>query len=221
LPPGRHPLASGAILLANAGFGGINGAVVLDGQRPSVASRAQPRLRARVHLDGQGWRCQTSDGQERHSSWNEPAASDHLPRLSAKCVLGHIDATWGRMDLPSRALVTLGHLLGPLPNASAIVLVTRSGSAASDRLHDQAVRAGAVEPQRFPYTLPTTAIGEASIRLTVRGPGLSLHGLTHDEARAVALDLIGDGVPSVLIAWIEADLPPHRAEAEWWSVSVS
>jgi hypothetical protein len=107
--------------------------------------------------------------------------------------------------------------MGPLPSGTAIVLVSESGSAASDRLHDQAVSAGAVEPQRFPYTLPTTAIGEASIRLAVRGPGFSLHGLTREAARTVALDLLGDGIPGVLIAWIEADHPPHLAEAEWWS----
>lgn len=217
LPPGSHPIAPGAILLANAGFGGINGSVVVAGQPSPAARPTNPTFRARIHLDGQGWRCEPTDGPARHGTWSEPVSSDQLPRLSAKCVLGHIDATWGRMDLPSRALVTLGHLLGPLPTNSAIVLVSSSGSASSDRLHDQAVRAGAVEPQRFPYTLPTTAIGEASIRLQIRGPGLSLHGVARAEARAVALDLLGDGIPGVLIAWIEADLPPHLAEAEWWS----
>jgi hypothetical protein len=217
LPSGSHQLAPGPILLANAGFGGINGAVVLSGQRPPGARPTNPTLRARTHLDGHGWRCEPAQGPARSGTWSEPVSSDQLPRLSAKCVLGHIDATWGRMDLPSRALVTLGHLLGPLPTSSAIVLVSASGSAASDRLHDQAVRAGAVEPQRFPYTLPTTPIGEASIRLQIRGPGLSLHGVDRAEARAVALELLGDGIPGVLIAWIEADLPPHLAEAEWWT----
>ena len=101
---------------------------------------------------------------------------------------------------------------------SGIVLVSERGSASSDRLHDQAVQAGAVDPQRFPYTLATTAIGEASIRLGIRGPGMSLHGADGATALAVVHDLLADGVPGVLLAAIEADQPPHRAHAEWWTM---
>jgi Beta-ketoacyl synthase, C-terminal domain/Beta-ketoacyl synthase, N-terminal domain len=217
LKPGTHPLASGALLLANAGFGGINGALVL-GAVPAIAPHAvTPHRVASAHLSARGWQRTRADGVVEDCSWSEPGEGDALPRLSARCVLGRVEATWGRMDLPCRALVTLGHLLGPLPADSAIVLVTARGSAASDRLHDQAVLAGAVDPQRFPYTLPTTPIGEASIRLGIRGPGLSVHGATDAEVRELAHDLLADGIPGVLIAWIEADLAPHTARAEWWS----
>ena len=219
LKSGSHPLASGALLLANAGFGGINGAVVLGTvpATPLPMLSLTPRKIAWAKLHAGGWQRGHSDRVTDEGNWSEPGAGDALPRLSARCVLGQVEATWGRMDLPCRALVALGHLLGPLPAESAIVLVTRSGSAASDRLHDQAVRAGAVDPQRFPYTLPTTPIGEASIRLTVRGPGFSVHGVDDAMARALAHDLLRDGVPGVLLAWIEADHPPHTAHAEWWT----
>lgn len=218
LTPGTHPLAQGALLLANAGFGGLNGALVL-GEIPATPLRTvTPRQAAWVRLDADGWQRGRIDGATENETWSEPGEGDALPRLSARCVLGHVDATWGRMDLPCRALVALGHLLGPLPPESAMVLATTSGSAASDRLHDQAVCAGAVDPQRFPYTLPTTPIGEASIRLTVRGPGFSVHGADDALVRELAHDLLSDGAPGVLIAWIEADRPPHSAHAEWWIV---
>ncbi len=215
LPPGSHHLPAGAILLANAGFGGLNGAVVV-GQAPPTPTRVcTPHRAAWVRLDARGWQRERAQGVDR-GTWDEPGDGDALPRLSARSVLGHVEASWGRMDLACRALVTLGHLLGPFPPDSAILLATQRGSAASDRLHDQSVEAGAVEPQRFPYTLPTTPIGEASIRLGVRGPGLSIHGADDDLVRALAHDLLAEGVPGVLVAWVEADHPPHRAYAEWW-----
>lgn len=215
LPPGAHALRAGGILLANAGFGGLNGAVVVGRTPATAASSCMPRRAAWVRLEAQGWFREGVAGPD-HGTWDEAGEGDTLPRLSARSVLGHVEASWGRMDLACRALVTLGHLLGPLPPASAILLATRQGSAASDRLHDQAVTADQVEPQRFPYTLPTTAIGEASIRLAVHGPGLSVHGAPDELVRALARDLLAEGVPGVLIAWVEADRAPHRAYAEWW-----
>lgn len=217
LPPGVHVLPAGTILLANAGFGGINGALVLGARPPSGLPTCAPRQRAWARLNASGWQ-RERDGIHDHAEWSEPSDNDGLPRLSARCVLGRVEATWGRMDLACRAFVALGHLLGPFPENSALILATRSGSAGSDRLHDHAVRIQAVDPQRFPYTLPTTPIGEASIRLGVRGPGLSVHGADENAVQALAHDLLADGIPGVLIAWIEADRPPHLAHAQWWTV---
>lgn len=219
LSAGTHPLARGPLLLANAGFGGLNGAVVVGDvpATPMPMPMLTPRLRAWARLGATGWERATVDGNTDSGTWSEPGEGNALPRLSVRCVLGSVDATWGRMDLPCRALVALGHLLRPLPQTGAIVLATAAGSAASDRLHDQAVCAGAVDPQRFPYTLPTTPIGEASIRLGLRGPGFSVHGADQRLVRDLVHDLLRDGVPGVLVAWIEADRPPHTAYAEWWT----
>lgn len=215
LPPGRHALAAGAVLGANAGFGGLNGAVVV-GERPAPARPTRgARLAARIALDGHGWR-RERDGAVDQGSWSEPAAPGHLPRLTAKDVLGRVDASWGRMDLASRALVALGQLAGPLPEHAAAVLVTTAGCAATDREFERLRRAGTIDPQRFPYTLATTPLGELSIRLRLRGPGLTLQGADDAQARAVGADLIADGAEGTLIAWIESDAPPHRAEAELW-----
>jgi hypothetical protein len=128
-------------------------------------------------------------------------------------VTGEIDATWGRMDLACRAVVTLGRLCDTLPELTAIIVVSESGSAASDRLHEQARLGGCVDPQRFAYTLPTTPVGEANIRLQLRGPGMTLHGANESQVMAIAEELFGDGCPAVFIAWIECDAGPHLARA--------
>jgi hypothetical protein len=121
------------------------------------------------------------------------------------------------MDLACRALVALGHLLGPLPPTCGVILATTRGSAASDRCHETARRAGAIDPQRFPYTLPTAPIGEARIRLGLRGTGIAVLGGDDTLLRALAGDLLADGCPAVLVAWIDCDAPPHHARAELWS----
>ena len=216
LPPGPHAIAAGPILGANAGFGGLNGAVVVGDRPAPVRPRGGIRLASRIELGPQGWSRGRSGATIETIAWPEPGEGERLPKLSAKEILGRIDATWGRMDLACRALVTLGHLLAPLPENCAVVLVSSSGCAATDRAYEIQRRATGADPQRFPYTLPTTAIGEASIRLKLRGPGLSLHGADDAQARAVVEDLLGDGAEGVLFARIETDGDRHLAQAELW-----
>ena len=55
-----------------------------------------------------------------------------------------------------------------------------------------------------------------ALRLRLRGPGLTVQGADATQARQLAADLAADGADGVLLAWIEADAPPHRAEAELW-----
>ena len=166
-------------------------------------------------LDANGWQ-RERDGELQRHDWDEPGTDGRLPRLAAKEVIGRIDASWGRMDLASRALVTIGHLLGPLPEHAGAVLATTAGCAATDREFERQRRAGIIDPQRFPYTLATTPLGELSIRQRLRGPGLTIQGADDAQARAVAADLIADGADGALVAWIESDAFPHRAEAELW-----
>ncbi len=213
LPPGKHPLSPGPILGANAGFGGINGAYVIGNCPSSVWRCPSYVISNQATLMPTGWEQRDASDKVSSGAWDEPGTDDQLPRLHAKMVLGHIDASWGRMDLSCRALVTLGRLCGTLPEQTAIVLATNSGCAASDRLHEQARLAGSVDPQRFAYTLPTTPIGEASIRLRLFGPGFTIHGANDELVLAISSALLGDGCPAVLVAWIESDRGPHRATA--------
>ena len=214
LPPGRHALGARSALVANAGFAGINAAIVLGFD--AATRRLTPgRVRdvARAEVTATGWQAWSEMGGASDGRWSEAGVGGALPRLTAPEIIGKREPTWGRMDLACRALVALGRRLGPLPSDAAIILVTDAGSAATDRIYEQLRRAHGADAQRFIYTLPTTPIGEASIRLGVRGPGLALLGGDETLADLVAGDLLADGIPAVVIARIETDRAPHLARA--------
>ncbi|MBA2481628.1 MAG: hypothetical protein H0V44_13265 [Planctomycetes bacterium] len=209
LPPGVHALAAGSILSANAGFGGINGVVVI-GDRPAPARAAvRARLRRRIDMDARGWRHQDETG-----TWRE-FGDDGLPRMTALEIIGRVDPMWGRMDLACRALIVLAMESGELPADTGVVLLTEAGCAASDRSFERNRRERGADPQRFPYTLPSAPVGELSIRLRITGPGCTILGASDDQGRAIAQDLIADGCPAVLLARVEADRS-LSAWAETW-----
>ncbi len=231
LSPGRHALAHGSVLAANAGFGGINGAVVLGIAPSPTRAIAHAKLSTSIVLDHAGWKRRGADGGESSGAWTERDEAG-APRLTAKDVIGRIEPNWGRMDLACRALVALGACsatggagrIGPAGTAAgmlgedtAVVLLSDVGCAASDRAFERERRASAADPQRFPYTLPTAPVGEASIRLRLRGPGFTLLGASDDQGRQVARELIADGCPRVLLARVEADGALATAWAEVWS----
>lgn len=212
LPRGDHALDGDGIVVANAGFGGIDFAVVVARREPDRrAIPVAPTVRAQARLTSTGWSVRR-DGGEESGGWQEPGIDGALPRLGAPEVLGRVDTGWGRMDPSCRALVALGRRLAP-PEDAVLLLATERGCAASDRLFETARRAGSADAQRFPYTLPTAPIGEASIRLGVRGGGLALLGVDDALVDALAADWLADGSPAALVARIDADRPPHTAHA--------
>ena len=215
LSPGRHALAVRHVLVANAGFAGINSAVVLA--RAATTRRlALPAVYASAlaELTPEGWSAWTSADGPSTGKWSEAGVGNALPRLSASDIIGRSEPSWGRMDLACRALIALGRRLGPLPGDAAIVLVSDAGCVTTDRIYERDRRAHGADAQRFVYTLPTTPIGEASIRLGIRGPGLALLGADDAQAEAIAAELLADGVPAVLLARLESDHPPHVARAQ-------
>jgi hypothetical protein len=120
------------------------------------------------------------------------------------------------MDGASRLLVALGHALGPWPASAAVLLLTGSGCLESDAAFTASLREGAPDLQRFPYTLASTPVGEAGIRLAIRGPGMAVQGGDDDEGRAMAARLVAEGAPAVLLARIETGGPVETAWAERW-----
>ena len=197
LPAGGH-VVPGPWLSTNAGFGGINGAVLLGAQpavKPSAnACTAQMRVDARTDI---------------------ACEEDHrLPRLTARQVTGDRDPSWGRMDRASRALVALGQRLGPWPADSAMILVSTQGCAETDLVFERSRLAGQSDWQTFAYTLASAPLGEASIRLKLHGAGLTLLGATDDQARASARRLLIEGAPAVFLARIETTLD-GEGECAW------
>ena len=194
VPAGEH-VCAGPWLSTNAGFGGINGAVLLGAvSAPHATCTGELHCAARSELD------LDTDGR--------------IPRLSATQVTGVIDASWGRMDRASRALVALGHRLGPWPRDSAVILVSANGCAETDVRFERSRLAQQPDWQAFAYTLPTAPIGEASIRLGLHGPGMALLGATDDQARVSARRLLAEGAPAVFLARIETTLDGH-GECAW------
>lgn len=214
LPPGAHDAPRGPALSANAGFGGLNAAVVLGTEPPRPLAERDARLARRVELDSAGWRLSGDRGES--GAWRTPGAGGALPALGAREVLGRVDASWGRMDLACRALVACCRLLAPIDEAAALVLLTERGSAATDRRYEERRRDGGADPQLFPYTLPSTAVGEAGIRTPLRGPGCALLGAGDAFGRETAELLLRDGAPAAVLARVECDAPPHLAWAELW-----
>lgn len=208
LGAGLH-VAPGPWLSTNAGFGGMNG-VVLLGDRPPRALAAQPAaLVTRAEATAKGWEAGGATG-----SWGIPAAVGILPRPTARQVTGAVDPSWGRMDAPCRLLVALGHLLKPWPSATHIVLLTDSGCLLTDAAFERGRREGVPDFQSFAYTLASTPIGEASIRLGIRGGGQVVLGASDREGRRMAERCIGEGAPAVLLARIETGVEPEVAWIE-------
>ena len=188
----------GPWLSTNAGFGGINGAIILGDRPPRPPTTRVSACVARCQLE--------ADGNRR------------IPRPTARQVLGRVDASWGRMDAASRALVALGHQLGSWSPGAGLVLVTTQGCRDTDQTFEGGRRRGEPDWQVFAYTLPSTPLGEGSIRLGICGPGLALVGADADAARATARRLIDEGVPEVLVAGIETGplATPESTWAERW-----
>jgi hypothetical protein len=219
LGPGFHPSRPGPTLLANAGFGGLNAALVIDRRvAPQTRSEAPTAtLRTRVECDRHHWRQVLGTGAGATGIWRE-SVEGGLPRLGALEIIGKNEANWGRLDRASRALVALCLIAG-VPAGAGLVLVTEAGCTASDREYEQRRRTTGADPQRFPFTLPTAPVGEASIRCGLTGPGFALPGASDAQARTIALELLADGgIPAIALARIEAD-GDLRGWLEVWTVS--
>lgn len=199
LPPGEHRCA-GPWLSPNAGFGGINAAVLLGSGEPLPLSPSSARLTARVSVDHLGWQ---STPSEINGTWENSAPAGHLPRPISRQVLGQLDPTWGRLDGASRLLVHLGRVLGPWPADTAIVLLSTRGCLESDLRFERSRQAKAIDRQAFAYTLPSAPVGEASIRLGLHGTGFVILGAADDAGRRSARRLLSEGAPAVLLARIE------------------
>jgi hypothetical protein len=201
LPPGWHRGLALPWLSTNAGFGGLNGAVLIGpAERPRRSAAAVQLVR----------RCtdEALDGAR---------SPGRLPRPSAREAVGVADPQWGRLDTACRILVALGHRLGPWPAGSGVVLATEQGCSETDRRFELARRQGIADHQAFAYTLPSAPVGEASIRLGLTGPGQVLVGASDEQARTSAAGLLQDGCPAVLVARIETGGAEEMAWAEHWS----
>lgn len=98
-----------------------------------------------------------------------------------RAVFGRSDETFRRLDPASRALVLGCEALGldrVLPVAyrerSALVIATTLGCLDADRQFANSLGAEMPDAPIFPYTLPSTCLGEVALRHGLRGAGICL-----------------------------------------------
>lgn len=196
LKQGLHPLPIKHIISANAGFGGLNGVVLVSSQGIETHStdKRQSDLFRTMSFDHESWSWHSSPQNATHSGrWDTailPTEMDALPRFTSRYVTGQRDSSWGRMDHYCRLAVTLTHYvqsqIGPLGENTALLLLSDRGCAESDRHCERNRQQHLEDPQRFAYTLPSTALGEVSIRFGIKGPAIALPGADDTQGANLA-----------------------------------
>lgn len=128
------------------------------------------------------------------ASLGRPAPGDGR---TFRAVFGQPDETFRRLDAVSRALVLAGAAAG-LPdvvpvaerNQTALLVETEAGCLDADLRFAYSLAAGLPEGPMFPYTLPSTCLGELALRHGLRGYSNclcvdeALRGAALREARA-------------------------------------
>ncbi len=109
-----------------------------------------------------------------------------------RALFGRSDETFRRLDCASRALVLAGGaagLTGTLPAGAAvdvgIVVETTYGSLEADLRFAASMSAGFCDGAVFPYTLPSTGLGELALRHGLRGPTVCLSILQGQRGAAL------------------------------------
>lgn len=140
-----------------------------------------------------------------------PAAVDPLRTLGLhRRLFGFVDPTFRRLDRLSRALVIAAGAAGVGKRLSAeerrdtaLVLETERGCLESDLEFAAGLEAGVVRGPLFPYTLPSTCLGELALRHSLRGP---TYCLAPTNARIEA-----HGIGRTAMAEARAILAEHEA----------
>lgn len=152
------------------------------------------------------------------ASWDElgvPAPGDGR---TFRVLFGRSDETFRRLDVASRALVLACEALGlaaVLPardrERTAIVVATSLGCLDADRQFARSLGAEMLDAPIFPYTLPSTCVGEIALRHGLRGPGVCLstppgeHGLGFAEAVSLLATGDADAVVAATVDVARAD----------------
>jgi 3-oxoacyl-(acyl-carrier-protein) synthase len=126
-----------------------------------------------------------------------------------RAVFGRSDETFRRLDPASRMLVLacealgLDRLLTPAQReATALVVATTVGCLDADRQFARSLGGEMLDAPIFPYTLPSTCVGEVALRHGLRGISICLSTApgTGDEAFAEAVRLLATGEAEAVVA---------------------
>jgi hypothetical protein len=152
------------------------------------------------------------------TTWRECDQDPTTGKVRFQPIFGTPFPEFRRLDILSRMFVIATEACG-LPELldeetrvdTAIILASSTGCLAADVRFEQSLRTPkGIQPAVFPYTLPSTCLGEVAIRHRLRGPTLCLsvlpgqengavtaaERLLADREAAAALVLLGDWVPA-------------------------
>lgn len=179
-------------------------------------------------------------------AWQELGETAPGTGRTLRTVFGHGDQTYRRLDHQCRALVLAAQAAGiddvlspEQRHDAALITETWLGSIEADLRYTRLLREGLVDAAVFPYTLPSTCLGEVALRHGLRGPTICMSVeppqtgealwearrlLAAGEARHAVVgcvDALGEAVPTLqprlraVVAVLAAAGEPGPAVAAW------
>lgn len=157
-------------------------------------------------------------------TWKELGVSAPGTGRTMHIAFGKFDPTFRRIDRCSRTLVLAAQAAGldqllslAERHEAALIVETSLGCLEADLRYARALAAGTVEAPTFPYTLPSTCLGEVALRHGLRGPTICLSveaaqtGASLQEAqRMIAAGEVTHAVVG-LVEVLAEDLPQRAA----------
>ena len=176
-----------------------------------------PVLTHACAIDADGF--STSGGQRRR--WRDLAVEPVAGKLRWGALFESANPGFRRLDRTSKLLRCAAELCGleslpdELRDNTALLLASSTGCLAADLRFEQSLRTEhGIEPGLFPYTLPSTVLGEIAIQHQLRGPTLCLSVAEGDEGQAIDAGraLIVGGEADAALILLGDWLSPQRAE---------
>lgn len=156
------------------------------------------------------------------TTWRELGVDAPGNGRTFRTVFGRSDETFRRLDPASRALVLACEALGladvlprELRHETALVVETSLGCLDADLQFAASMGAEMLDAPIFPYTLPSTCLGEIALRHGLRGISVCLSVGPGERGAALAegARLLANGeAPAVLVATLDV-LTRHGAGA--------
>lgn len=159
------------------------------------------------------------------TTWEELEADPPGTGRTVRKISGKTDATFRRIDYPSRALVLACEAAGldsvlsvAQRNQTAVCVETALGSLTTDIDFQRSLDEDVVQASIFPYSLTSTSLGEVALRYKLMGPTVSVSVLDDEPGEGLreALRMLAAGdVPYVVAGRADAAREPaagHDAE---------
>ena len=157
------------------------------------------------------------------ATWRETGLDPVAGRVRWKPIFGTSLVEFRRLDITSRMFLIAAEACGietqvaaEHRETTALVLATSTGCLAADQRFEKSLHIDkGIEPAVFPYTLPSTCLGELAIRYRLRGPSICLSIEAGDERQGldVASALLRTSEASLAVVLLGDWAPPDKTAA--------